>query len=56
VAGEDFKAPRSAPSLGKTRPREGAGWPGRRGGGARRGRAGARAASRSAFSCQSNNV
>jgi hypothetical protein len=32
----DFKVPRSAPSLGKMRPREGVVWSGRRGGGARR--------------------
>jgi hypothetical protein len=44
VVGEDFKAPRSAPGLGKRQLREGAGGPGCQGGGKAR----ARPASRSA--------
>jgi hypothetical protein len=46
VAGEDFKAPHSAPDLGKRRPREGAGEPGCQGGGTARARAYRRAGAR----------
>jgi hypothetical protein len=42
MAGGNFKAPRNDPGLGEARPREGAGGPGRRGGGARARRAGMR--------------
>jgi hypothetical protein len=38
VAGDDFKAPRSAPGLRKRQPREGADGPGRQGGDTARGR------------------